>query len=77
MVYAAESLSSIGKQEGKGKQGKRVNLEDIAKDTGCAGISNSCLTCPLPWCIEEFPPVKRAQIRQRFLEFLEGKRQPG
>jgi hypothetical protein len=40
-------------------------LNHISKDVGCPDISPSCLTCPLPICIEEMPIPERMAIRLR------------
>jgi hypothetical protein len=69
MVYA-RSLAEIGRKPGSYRPAKDVNLENLHQDRGCRDISDSCLTCPLPRCVEEYPSRMQAQIRQRFREGL-------
>jgi hypothetical protein len=40
----------------------------VMPDTGCPDISDSCLECPLPWCLWDYPPKDRVKVKRRFLE---------
>jgi len=48
----------------------RVELDRLAKDTGCA-VHNDCLTCPLPECVYDVKGLyakterRRITIRQK------------
>jgi hypothetical protein len=53
-----------GKQRGPNKE---VTLTDISRDTGCKGVSTSCLACPLPACLYDVPVSQRAAYRAKFL----------
>jgi len=66
--YVAESLGDIGKRRTSAGNRRYENL-DVSRDTGCEDFSPSCLTCPLPKCIIEYPAEQRGKIRRRFREW--------
>ena len=68
--YSAIGLRDVGKRpelpDWRRAGGKAPHPEDFAKDTGCRGISPSCLIYPLPKCISEYPREQQAKVRRRF-----------
>jgi hypothetical protein len=40
---------------------KRSGPTDVARDVGCPEISPSCLICPLPRCLWEYPRESRGE----------------
>jgi hypothetical protein len=45
---------------------------EVMRDTGCSDISESCLDCPLPQCLFDYPPQARAAVKAQFLAGEDG-----
>jgi hypothetical protein len=40
----------------------------VEPDTGCEGVSDSCLACPLPQCLWDYSAQERIKVKREFLE---------
>jgi hypothetical protein len=50
-----------------GKRRKRHDdWSDISRDAGCPDVSCSCLTCSLPFCLEDLTPNTRISVRAKW-----------
>ncbi len=69
-IHTAESLGAIAKAHYAPHRGKHQprDLIDVSKDRGCAGISRSCLACPLSICLEDLPKQEQQEVKRRFLQ---------
>jgi hypothetical protein len=69
-TYLADNLAAIARPRPERQYiGTRRGDEpaDWSKDTGCPGISKSCLQCPLPVCRFDLPKEESHQMIARYL----------
>jgi hypothetical protein len=58
----------------KGTRQRRVyrgilpELLQVEPDRGCPDISDSCLECPLPKCLWDYPYPERIKVKRAFIE---------
>jgi hypothetical protein len=64
----AVSLTDARREKPLGKRRQAYHQEwaEVMRDTGCKHISDSCLACPLPKCLYDYPPQQQYRIKEQY-----------